>query len=88
MRLSATLIAIAAGVAQAGLLDFGGSKVTVNEHLKVPGDSPLELCDKAHNLDILTIEKIDLAPNPPQAYVTLDRAGYTGLSVGSYANVS
>lgn len=71
MRLSAVLVALAAGVAQAGFGDYlGGSQVAINENLKVPGDSPLELCPKAHDLDILTIEKVDLAPNPPQAYVT------------------
>ncbi|CAN8102120.1 unnamed protein product [Discula destructiva] len=68
MRLSAALIAVTAGVAHAGFgLNFGGSQVTINEDLKIPGDSPLELCPKAHNLDILTIEKVDLSPNPPQA---------------------
>lgn len=73
MRLSAALIALTAGVAQAGFGDyFGGSQVTINEDLKIPGDSPLELCPKAHDLDILTIKKVDLAPNPPQACVTLD----------------
>lgn len=87
MRLSAALIAIAAGVAQAGFgLNFGGSQVTINEDLKIPGDSPLELCPKAHDLDILTIEKVDLSPNPPQAYVTPGE--YTRLSPGSCTNVS
>lgn len=87
MRLSAALLAITAGVAQAGFgLDFG-SQVTVNENVKIPGDSPLELCPKSHDLDILTIEKVDLAPNPPRAYVT-HRAEYTEMSCSRCANIS
>lgn len=69
MRLSAALIALSAGFAHASF--FGSSdQVTVNEDLKIPGDSPLELCPKAHDKDILHIESVDLVPNPPKAYVT------------------
>lgn len=72
MRLSAALIALAARVANAGFsLNFGGSQAVVDENLKVPGDSPLELCPKAHDEDILKIASVDLVPNPPEAYVTL-----------------
>lgn len=71
MKLSTALIALSAGVAHAGFgLNFGGSQVTVNDDLKIPGNSPLELCPKAHDDDILSIEKVDLVPNPPKAYVT------------------
>lgn len=71
MRLSAALIALSAGVAHAGFgLNFGGSQVTVNDDLKIPGNSPLELCPKAHDDDILTIQNVDLVPNPPKACVT------------------
>lgn len=80
MRLSTALIAITAGSASASL--FGSSRVTIDEDLKVPGNSPLELCPKAHDSDILTIAKVDLAPNPPKAYVTME-GGYTLLSIGS-----
>jgi hypothetical protein len=70
MRLSAALVALSAVVAHAGFgLNFGGSQVTLNEDLKVPGDSPLMLCDTEHNEDIITIDKVDLVPNPPKAYV-------------------
>ncbi|KAJ4389789.1 Phosphatidylglycerol/phosphatidylinositol transfer protein [Gnomoniopsis smithogilvyi] len=72
MRLSVALIAFTAGIAQAGFGDyFGGSQVTIKEDLKIPGDSPLQLCEKAHDSDILTIEKVDLSPNPPQAGTAL-----------------
>ncbi|KAI7788438.1 hypothetical protein LA080_010771 [Diaporthe eres] len=68
MRLSAALVALSAAVAHAGFgLNFGGNQVTVNEDLKIPGDSPLELCPKAHDEDIITIDKVDLVPNPPKA---------------------
>lgn len=70
MRLSAALVALSAAVAHAGFgLNFGGNQVTVNEDLKIPGDSPLELCPKAHDEDIITIDKVDLVPNPPKACV-------------------
>lgn len=72
MRLSAALVALSAAVAHAGFgLNFGGNQVTVNEDLKIPGDSPLELCPKAHDKDIITIDKVDLVPNPPKACVQL-----------------
>ena len=64
------LVALSAAVAHAGFgLNFGGNQVTVNEDLKIPGDSPLELCPKAHDKDIITIDKVDLVPNPPKACV-------------------
>jgi len=47
---------------------FGGSQdVIVNEDLKIPGDSPLELCQGEHKDDLVHIEKVDLEPNPPAA---------------------
>lgn len=71
MRLSAALIALSAGVAHAGFgLSFGGSQAVINDDLKIPGNSPLQLCDKAHVDDILAIENVDLVPNPPLACVS------------------
>lgn len=64
------LVAISAGVAHAGFgLSFGGGEAVIKEDLKIPGDSPLQLCDKSHDEDILAIKSVDLAPNPPQACV-------------------
>ncbi|KAM3495314.1 hypothetical protein MY3957_001337 [Beauveria namnaoensis] len=34
---------------------------------KIPGNSPLELCDGDHSADLITINKVDLTPNPPKA---------------------
>lgn len=36
---------------------------------KIPGDSPLELCPGDHADDLITINSVNLAPNPPLAYV-------------------
>ncbi|TPX07655.1 uncharacterized protein E0L32_010653 [Thyridium curvatum] len=64
-------IAIAALLSTAqGLSFFGNDAVTANEDLKVPGDSPLELCDKDHSDDLVDITRVDLLPNPPEAYVS------------------
>ncbi|TGJ83314.1 hypothetical protein E0Z10_g5465 [Xylaria hypoxylon] len=46
---------------------FGIDDVTVNEAKKVPGDSPLQFCDTDHGQDTVTIEKVDLLPNPPES---------------------
>ncbi|KAL2754396.1 hypothetical protein ACRALDRAFT_2043389 [Sodiomyces alcalophilus JCM 7366] len=43
------------------------SIIVADDDLKIPGDSPLELCPGAHENDIIHIERVDLAPNPPEA---------------------
>lgn len=48
---------------------FGGNDASVKDSEKVPGDSPLQLCDKDHGLDTVHIKQVDLLPNPPEAYV-------------------
>lgn len=35
----------------------------------IPGDSPLDHCQAAHDNDILTLEYVKLTPNPPVPYV-------------------
>ncbi|KAL0933214.1 phosphatidylglycerol phosphatidylinositol transfer protein [Colletotrichum truncatum] len=70
MRFATAVIAfLSAGLAPAGasVLVQRDQSVIVNDGLKVPGDSPLELCDKDHNSDIVKIDSVDLSPNPPQA---------------------
>lgn len=44
---------------------FGSDQQVLDENLKVPGDNPLEFCDKNDDF-ILTIDNVDLDPNPPQ----------------------
>lgn len=48
---------------------FGTGDVIVNDAQKVPGDSPLQFCDANHDEDTVHIDKVDLSPNPPEAYV-------------------
>ncbi|KAK2041554.1 ML domain-containing protein [Colletotrichum somersetense] len=70
MRFATAVIAfLSAGLAPVGasVLVKRDQSVIVNDDLKVPGDSPLELCPKSHTDDIVKIESVDLAPNPPQA---------------------
>ena len=65
---SAVVALLSAGLVPATALPRDQS-VIANDDLKIPGDSPLELCNKDHENDTVTIEKVDLLPNPPKAYV-------------------
>lgn len=69
MRFStACITALSAGLVAAGPLEPRGwldQEIVINEARKVPGDSPLELCDSDHSKDIVYIERVDLLPNPP-----------------------
>lgn len=72
MRFATAVIAfLSAGLAPVGasVLVQRDQSVIVNEASKVPGESPLEFCDKDHSKDVVSIESVDLSPNPPQAYV-------------------
>lgn len=69
MRFSTVTICLATCLAPAAALSvFNGRApaVAVDDDLKIPGDSPLELCKGDHTADIVVIEKVDLVPNPPQ----------------------
>jgi len=56
--------------------------------LKVPGDSPLEFCDADISSDLLTVEHVNLTPNPPLAgeALSIDAAGNFTVEVekGAY----
>ncbi|OLN97478.1 Phosphatidylglycerol/phosphatidylinositol transfer protein [Colletotrichum chlorophyti] len=70
MRFATAVIAfLSVGLAPAGasVLVQRDQSVIINDDLKVPGDSPLQLCEKDHGKDIVTIDSVDLNPNPPQA---------------------
>jgi hypothetical protein len=72
MRFSSAIIAVlSAGLAPALAMSIfpGGEQSVLGDDNKIPGESPLELCDKSHDNDIIHIESVDLAPNPPLAYV-------------------
>lgn len=50
------------------LFDLKGSQVTISDDdNKIPGESPLELCDGDHSDDLIVIRNVDLSPNPPKA---------------------
>jgi hypothetical protein len=66
---SATLLTSSYVTARSSL--FGASvEITpnVDGSLSVPGDNPLQHCADPKD-DILTIETVDIDPNPPKAYV-------------------
>ncbi|KAI0485273.1 ML domain-containing protein [Xylariaceae sp. FL0804] len=70
MRISTAacvVLSSAAGLASAAAGGgwFGGKDASASGAEKVPGDSPLELCDTDHSNDIVHIESVDLLPNPP-----------------------
>ncbi|KAJ9635907.1 Phosphatidylglycerol/phosphatidylinositol transfer protein [Coniosporium tulheliwenetii] len=52
-------------------IKVGGSQVSINEDLSVPGKNPLSFCS-APTDDILKIDHVDLDPNPPEAGKTLN----------------
>jgi hypothetical protein len=69
MRFTAFAVAIYAALTSARSLSlFGHDEVVFDDpDLKVPGDSPLELCNKDHGDDLAKILSVDLSPNPPSA---------------------
>lgn len=84
MRFASAVVALlSAGLvpASAAVLVERGQSVISGDDLKIPGDSPLELCDKDHAKDIVTIDKVDLLPNPPKAYVSLVYVAVTASQV-------
>lgn len=72
MKLTTTLLTLfLSSLATSSSLSFFGSEQQVlDEDLKVPGDNPLEFCGKSDDF-ILTINNVDLDPNPPLPGKTL-----------------
>jgi len=52
-------------------LGSGLSQKVLGDGSPVPGDNPLSFCQKDHSDDLLTLEKVDLNPNPPLKGTTL-----------------
>jgi hypothetical protein len=66
----AAVVALAFGLSPASALNrFRRDQISVTDDLDVPGDSPLKYCDSDRSDDIITIQSVDLSPNPPQACV-------------------
>ena len=63
--LTSTLLATAVS-ARSSLFGSSIDVAPFDEALKVPGDNPLQHCQDPKD-DILTLESVDLSPNPPKA---------------------
>lgn len=73
MRLVA-VITLALGLTPASALNrFRRDQISITDDLDVPGESPLKYCDANRKDDLVSIEKVDLLPNPPEAYVQIQR---------------
>ncbi|KAI9678283.1 MAG: Phosphatidylglycerol/phosphatidylinositol transfer protein [Caeruleum heppii] len=94
MRVSTSLAALffTSLVASESLSFFGGQQTLhgSDSQLDVPGDNPLEFCQKSKD-DILVFEHVNLTPNPPKAGETLriEAAGVFKKDVeeGAYVNL-
>ncbi|KAK0742215.1 ML domain-containing protein [Apiosordaria backusii] len=73
MRFSTTVIALAAAVSANPLNTFRSERQSLvrRDDLAIPGENPLKFCDADRGDDIITVEKVDLTPNPPEAGTTL-----------------
>jgi len=94
MKFSASLITLLFGtlVAADGLSFFGnGQKVLEEKGGPVAGDNPLTYCKKDHASDILTLDHVNLDPNPPAAgkTLTIEAVGTLTqkLEKGAYVNL-
>lgn len=67
MKFASALVALLSVGASAHVLGPRDQSVIAGDDLKVPGDSPLQFCDKDHSDDSVKIERVDLLPNPPKA---------------------
>lgn len=80
MQLTTLLLAGLSAVSVSAVPSMGASwvpnQVTVKEEFKVPGDNPLYFCADPKDY-ILDITKVDLDPNPPKPYVSLDASWCT-----------
>jgi len=95
MKLSYTLLSFALSTLVASRSTWFGNTqdqgiLDDDTDLHVPGDSPLEFCQKA-TTDILEIEHVNLSPNPPQAgqILTIEAAGIFSEQIeeGAYVNL-
>jgi hypothetical protein len=67
MRFSTTVAYLSACLAApATALAIWGDSSALDESLKVPGENPINYCSPDRDGDLIVIEKVDLAPNPPK----------------------
>lgn len=78
MRFSVAVACVSACAAQVAALSIfngnGPAALAGDDDHVIPGESPLQLCDGDHDQDLVVIKKVDLSPNPPQAYVGIPSA--------------
>lgn len=88
---SATVFAALLSTASAAGLSFFGDEPIANQDLKVPGESPLEFCPNDHSQDVVTIDSVDLSPNPPEAgqelIITASGTVSKPILEGAYVNL-
>ena len=71
MKLTTYLLSLSLSFAAADLFgNFGQRVLNDDKSLAVPGENPLVFCEDPKD-DILIVEKVDLSPNPPEAYASL-----------------
>ncbi|KAK4148596.1 ML domain-containing protein [Chaetomidium leptoderma] len=92
MRLSAVLLALVASANARNVFRRDGqSLVRRDDSLKIPGENPLEYCHADRDDDLITIEKVMLTPNPPEAGQTLviEASGTVKETIldGAYVNL-
>jgi len=64
LTITVVLLLLSSFAASKSLSLFGGDQRLLEDDLDVPGDNPLEFCQQDDTY-ILTINKVDLTPNPP-----------------------
>jgi len=65
MKLATTLTPLVLAASTSASL-FGGTQRVLEDKPRVPGDNPLVFCQDTSDY-ILTIDYVDLSPNPPKA---------------------
>ncbi|KOS17953.1 Phosphatidylglycerol/phosphatidylinositol transfer protein [Escovopsis weberi] len=93
MRFTSSLLCLAACLtAPAAAASIFTPSVFPGEDHKIPGKSPMYLCDGDHQEDILHITEVDIAPNPPKAGqdLVITASGFTSKDIdeGAYAKVT
>ncbi|GFP53532.1 hypothetical protein ACSS6W_001077 [Trichoderma asperelloides] len=69
MRFSTAVACLSACLAApaTALAIWGDSAHAFDSNLKVPGENPIEFCNADRDDNLIVIDKVDLAPNPPKA---------------------
>lgn len=69
MRLSAAVLTLAASASARNVFRPEGQSLVKRDEFDVPGENPLKFCEPDRGEDLITIDEVILAPNPPEAYV-------------------